>query len=73
MILPDVTIGDHSAIGAGSIVTKDIPAKVIAFGFPCHVYRQITECDDTYYFRNRRFDEQPPRESGGPSLDFMDP
>lgn len=72
VILPDVTIGDNSVIGAGSIVTRDIPANVIAFGSPCHVYRQITERDDEYYFRDHRFDEQPPREAEAPTLDFMD-
>ena len=72
VILPDVTIGDNSVIGAGSIVTKDIPANVIAFGSPCRVYREINERDDEYYFKNHRFDGQPPREEDKPVLDFMD-
>jgi acetyltransferase-like isoleucine patch superfamily enzyme len=38
-ILPGVTIGDNSVIGAGSVVTKDIPASVVAFGHPCRVVR----------------------------------
>lgn len=46
-------------IGAGSIVTKDIPANCIAFGSPCKVYREINEHDKEYYFKNHRFDEQP--------------
>ncbi len=71
IILPGVTIGDNSVIGAGSVVTKDIPANVVAFGSPCHVYRQITERDDEYYFGNRRFDEQPEREEPAPVLDFL--
>ena len=41
VILPGVTIGDNSIIGAGSIVTKDIPANVIAVGNPCKVKRKI--------------------------------
>lgn len=41
VILPGVTIGDHSIIGAGSVVTKDIPANVIAAGNPCKVIRAI--------------------------------
>ena len=45
--------------GAGSIVTKDIPANCIAFGSPCKVYREINEHDKEYYFKNHRFDEQP--------------
>ncbi|MFD9627462.1 sugar O-acetyltransferase [Peribacillus muralis] len=44
-IVPGVTIGDNSIIGAGSVVTKDIPANVIAAGVPCKVIRSITEKD----------------------------
>ena len=72
VILPDVTFGDNTVIGAGSIVTKDIPANVIAFGSPCRVYREINERDDEYYFKDHRFDEQPLREDEKPALDFMD-
>lgn len=45
IVLPGVTIGDDSVIGAGSIVTKDIPAGVVAIGNPCRVIRPITESD----------------------------
>ena len=38
-ILPGVTIGDNVTIGAGSVVTKDIPSNVTAFGNPCKVYK----------------------------------
>ncbi len=41
VILPGVTIGDNSIIGAGSVVTKDIPSNVIAVGNPCTVKRKI--------------------------------
>lgn len=44
-ILPGVKIGDNSVIGAKSVVTKDIPANVIAVGNPCEVLREITEQD----------------------------
>lgn len=44
-ILPGVTIGRDSVIGAGSVVTKDIPSGVIAVGNPCRVIRKITEAD----------------------------
>ncbi len=59
IVLPGVTIGKNSVIGAGSVVTKDIPANVIAFGSPCKVYREIDAHDAEYYFKNRRFDAQP--------------
>lgn len=44
-IVGGVTIGEGSIIGAGSVVTKDIPAGVIAVGNPCRVVREITEED----------------------------
>lgn len=40
-VLPGVTIGDNVTIGAGSVVTKDIPSNVIAYGNPCKVARRI--------------------------------
>jgi maltose O-acetyltransferase len=43
-------------IGAGSVVTKDIPDSVIAVGNPCRVVRAITDDDRDYYYRDRRFD-----------------
>ena len=59
IVMPGVTIGNDAVIGAGSVVTGDIPAGVVAFGSPCKVYRQINERDAEYYFRDRRFDQQP--------------
>ena len=56
VICPGVTIGDGSVIGAGSVVTHDIPAGVVAFGNPCKVYREITEEDRKYYYKDRVFD-----------------
>ena len=44
-IVPGVTVGDNAIIGAGSVITKDIPANVIAAGVPCKVIRPITEED----------------------------
>ena len=41
VICPGVTIGNRAVIGAGSVVTKDIPADVFAAGNPCKVIRQI--------------------------------
>lgn len=48
-VMPGVTIGDNTVIGGGSVVTKDIPANVIAVGNPCRVVRQITEADKNKY------------------------
>lgn len=44
-IVGGVHIGEGSVIGAGSVVTRDIPANVIAVGNPCRVLRDITEAD----------------------------
>jgi maltose O-acetyltransferase len=43
IILPGVQIGSQSVIGAGSVVTRDVPAAVFAAGNPCRVIREITE------------------------------
>ena len=44
-VCPGVTIGDSAVIGAGAVVTKDIPANVVAVGNPCRVLREVTEAD----------------------------
>lgn len=49
IVLPGVTIGENSVIGAGSVVTKDIPSNVVAVGCPCRVLREIDERDRMYY------------------------
>lgn len=43
LILPGVTIGSRTVIGAGSVVTRDLPDNVLAVGNPCRVVRKITE------------------------------
>lgn len=58
VVLPGVTIGDNSVIAAGSVVTGDIPAGVIAAGNPCRVLRTITEEDKRYYFKKQPFDDE---------------
>lgn len=58
VILPGVHIGSNTVIGAGSVVTKDIPDWVIAGGNPCKVIRKITEEDKRFYFKDRMFDEE---------------
>lgn len=54
IVLPGVTIGDNTVIGAGSVVTKDIPANVVAVGNPCRVLREINEHDREFYFKDRK-------------------
>ena len=56
IVLPGVSIGDNSVIGAGSVVTKDIPADVVAVGNPCRVLRPIGEQDRQVYTRGRPID-----------------
>lgn len=51
-VLPGVTIGENSVIGAGSVVTKDIPANVVAVGNPCRVMRPITDNDRKFYLKD---------------------
>lgn len=45
-----VTIGDNCIIGAGSVITRDIPANVVAAGVPCRVIRELTGDEKTDYF-----------------------
>ncbi|MFZ4260533.1 sugar O-acetyltransferase [Sphingobacterium sp. HJSM2_6] len=52
---PGVSIGENSVIGSGSVVTKDIPANVVAAGNPCKVIRSITEQDRIYYYQDRLY------------------
>lgn len=56
IVLPGVTIGDNTVVGAGSVVTKDLPANVVAVGNPCKVMREIGEKDEKYYYKNRKID-----------------
>lgn len=56
VILPGVTIGSNSVIGAGSVVSKDVPEWVAAAGNPCRVIRAVTEEDRKFYYKDREFD-----------------
>ena len=56
IVMPGVTIGDNVVIGAGSIVTKDIPSNVVAVGNPCRVLREVTEQDRLFYDHGRPID-----------------
>jgi len=56
IVMPGVTIGDNTVIGAGSVVTKDIPSGVVAVGNPCKVLREVGERDRAYYYKDRKID-----------------
>lgn len=54
IILAGITVGDDSVIGAGSVVTRDIPEGVVAAGNPCRVMRRIGERDRLYYYKDKK-------------------
>lgn len=56
VILPGVHIGENTVIGAGSVVTKSIPANVVAVGNPCRVIREINDRDMKYYYKDLEID-----------------
>lgn len=58
VICPGVHIGSNVVIGAGSVVTKDIPDWSIAAGNPCKVIRKVTDADRKHYYKDREFDAE---------------
>ncbi|MBQ3193131.1 MAG: sugar O-acetyltransferase [Oscillospiraceae bacterium] len=56
IVMPGVTIGDNTVIGAGSIVTRDIPSGVVAVGNPCRVLRKVGQHDREFYWRDKTID-----------------
>lgn len=58
VVCPGVHIGNNVVIGAGSVVTKDIPDWSIAAGNPCRVIRTITEADRRKLFHNEEIDDE---------------
>jgi len=45
ILCPGVTIGDDTVVGAGAVVTRDLPAGVVAMGVPARAVREISEAD----------------------------
>jgi maltose O-acetyltransferase len=45
IVCPGVAIGDDTVVGAGAVVTRDLPAGVVAMGVPARVIREISEGD----------------------------
>ncbi len=58
VVCPGVKIGSNTAIGAGSVVTRDIPDWCVAAGNPCRVIRTITESDKKRLFRDEEIDSE---------------
>lgn len=58
VIVPGVHIGNNVVIGAGSVVTRDIPDWSIAAGNPCKVIRKITDEDKRYLYKKEKIDEE---------------
>ena len=69
VICPGVHIGDKAVIGAGSVVTRDIPAWSVAAGNPCRVIRKITDDDKRKLFGDEEIDEEAWKEILG-SMEF---
>ncbi len=63
LIMPGITIGDNVVVGAGSVVTKDLPSNVVAVGNPCRILREVNDHDKEYYFKDRRIDYEALGES----------
>ena len=54
LVMPGITIGDNTVVGAGSVVTKDLPSGVLAVGNPCRILRAISDPDRQYYCKNKK-------------------
>lgn len=57
-VLPGITIGDDAVVGAGSVVTKDVPTKAIVAGNPAKLIRMITEEDDCTYEKGKKISQE---------------
>ena len=54
VVVPGVTIGDNVVVGAGSVVTRDLPDNVLAVGNPCGLRGVLNDRDREYYFKDRK-------------------
>ena len=57
-VLPGITVGDNAIVGAGSVVTKDVPANAIVAGNPARLIRMITEEDDMTYEKGKKIPKE---------------
>lgn len=57
IVLPGICIGDNTVVGAGSVVTHDLPDNVVAVGNPCRILRTIGERDRLFYFKNHKIED----------------
>ena len=53
-----INAANNTVIGAGSVVTKDIPANCVAVGCPCRILRQIGDKDMEFYFKDRKIPDE---------------
>ena len=66
VLLPGVTVGAGTVVAAGAVVTRDLPAGVLAGGNPCRVLRELTAADQALWqSRRREYWESRRQESGG--------
>ncbi len=56
LVMPGITIGNNVVIGAGAVVTHDLPDNVVAVGNPCKILREVHDRDREYYFKNLKID-----------------
>ena len=56
VVLPGITIGDNVVVGAGSVVTKDLPDNVVAVGNPARILRKVDERDKIFYFKDKKIE-----------------